>query len=152
MGCETDSCACAAKAKAKSYVQELDNTMTSQNYVANACNTESPVTPEMIERLTNPQTVRMLHAAMGLSTEAGEFVDMLKKHIFYGKPLDLVNAKEEIGDSMWYVAIAIDVLKTTLDDVMTVNINKLKARYPEKFTEFHAENRDLTTERSILEG
>ncbi len=88
---------------------------------------------------------------MGLTTEAGEFVDMLKKHIFYGKPIDYVNAKEEIGDTLWYTALAIDVLETTMNEVMTVNIDKLKARYPEKFTEFNAENRDLVTERKILE-
>jgi len=150
MGCKSGDCNC--KPKVKSYVAEADVVMHSGNYVANACNTESPVTPEMIERLSNPDTIRMLHSAMGLCTESAEFLDMLKKHIFYGKPLDLVNAKEEIGDSMWYVAIAVDVLKTTLDEVMTVNITKLKARYPEKFTEHHAENRNLEVERSILEG
>lgn len=126
--------------------------ITSQNYVKSATKTESPITEAMIDRLTEPQTIRLLHAAMGLSTEAGEFMDMLKKHIFYGKPLDLVNAKEEIGDTMWYTALAIDVLQTTLDEVMTVNIEKLAFRYPEKFTEFRAENRDLETERKILTG
>jgi NTP pyrophosphatase (non-canonical NTP hydrolase) len=150
MGCKSDACNC--KPKVKSYVEQSGVQMTSANYVGNACNTESPVTPEMIERLSQPDTIRMLHSAMGLCTESAEFLDMLKKHIFYGKPLDLVNAKEEIGDSMWYVAIAVDVLQTTLDEVMTVNISKLKARYPEKFTEHHAENRDLETERNILEG
>jgi NTP pyrophosphatase (non-canonical NTP hydrolase) len=149
MGCESETCACAAKVT--SYVDKLAP-IDSSNYVKNACRTESPVTPEMIERISSPDTIRMLHAAMGLSTEAGEFIDMLKKHIFYGKKLDLVNAKEEIGDSMWYVGIAVDVLQTTLNEVMTVNIDKLKARYPEKFTEHHAENRDLDTERNILEG
>ena len=125
--------------------------MNSENYVENATSTESYVTHEMIARLSNPKTIRLLHAAMGLTTEAGEFVDMLKKHIFYGKPIDYVNAKEEIGDTLWYTALAIDVLETTMNEVMTVNIDKLKARYPEKFTEFNAENRDLVTERKILE-
>jgi NTP pyrophosphatase (non-canonical NTP hydrolase) len=88
---------------------------------------------------------------MGMATEAGEFLDMLKKHIFYGKPMDFVNAKEEIGDQMWYAGLAVDVLQTTFNEVLTVNIDKLKARYPEKFTEEAAINRDLNTERSILE-
>jgi NTP pyrophosphatase (non-canonical NTP hydrolase) len=149
MGCRSGVCNCGPRPK--SYVEKIENTMTSENYVANALNTEAQVTPEMIERLSTPETIRLLHAAMGLCTESGEFMDMLKKHIFYGRKLDLVNAKEEIGDSMWYVAIAIDVLKTSLDEVMTVNIDKLKERYPEKFTEFHAENRNLETERAILE-
>lgn len=126
--------------------------MTSENYVENAVRTESPVTEAMIERLTNPQTIRLLHAAMGATTEAAEFLDMLKKHIFYGKKLDLVNAGEEIGDQMWYIGLTVDILQTTLNEVMTVNIAKLKARYPEKFCEEKAENRDLETERAILEG
>ena len=89
---------------------------------------------------------------MGLVTEAGEFQDMLKKHVFYGKPLDEVNLKEEIGDLLWYCAIALEALDTDFEAVMETNINKLKARYPEKFTEDKAENRDLVKEREILEN
>jgi NTP pyrophosphatase (non-canonical NTP hydrolase) len=126
--------------------------INSENYVENAITTESPISLEMMNRLNNQDTLRLLHAAMGLASESGEFIDMLKKHIFYGKPLDLVNLKEETGDSLWYCALAIDVLQTTMNEVMTVNIDKLKARYPEKFTEHHAINRDLKIERVILEG
>lgn len=126
--------------------------ITSNNYIEHVLKTESPVTDEMITRISDPKVIRLLHASIGLATESGEILDMIKKHIFYGKPLDLVNASEEIGDTLWYCGLAIDVLKTTLDEVMTVNIKKLKARYPEKFSEYHAENRDLETERAILEG
>lgn len=126
--------------------------MNSSNYVENAIRTEAPVTSEMITRFSNPENIRLLHAGMGMVTEAGEFMDMLKKHLFYGKPLDKINLAEEVGDSYWYMALAVDILKTTMNDVMTVNIDKLKARYPEKFTEYHAENRDLVNERAILEG
>ena len=126
--------------------------ISSDNYVKLAMATDAPVTDAMIERISKPEVVRLLHAAIGLATESGEFLDMLKKYIFYGKPLDLVNAREEIGDTMWYTALAIDVLKTTMEDIMTVNIKKLKSRYPDKFTEYNAENRDLETERDILEG
>lgn len=125
--------------------------ITSDNYVQNVLRSESPVTQELRDRLQNEATIRLLHSAMGMATEAGEFLDMLKKHIFYGKPLDFVNAKEEVGDQMWYAGLAIDVLQTTFNEVLTVNIDKLKARYPEKFTEEAAINRDLDTERSILE-
>lgn len=126
--------------------------ITSENYVEHVVATESPVTGEMVARISDPTTIRLLHGAMGLCTESAELLDMLKKHIFYGKPLDLVNAKEEVGDNQWYAGLIIDILRTTMDEVLTVNINKLKARYPEKFTQFHAENRDLDKERSILEG
>jgi NTP pyrophosphatase (non-canonical NTP hydrolase) len=94
---------------------------------------------------------RLLHAGIGLTTEAGEFIDALKKHIFYGKELDRVNLSEEIGDIFWYLAIAADELGINFESVMNRNIEKLKARYGEKFTEESAEDRDLDQERDILE-
>jgi len=126
--------------------------ITSDNYVENAIKTESVDFDKIKDRLSNKDTIRLLHAAMGASTEAGEFVDMLKKHIFYGKDIDFVNAKEEIGDVLWYAAIAADVLKETMNNIMTVNIKKLKKRYPDKFTENDAINRDTDEERTILEN
>lgn len=125
--------------------------ITSANYVQNATRTESKDFDAIAKRMCDPDTIRLLHSAMGLSTEAGEFLDMLKKHIFYGKDLDFPNAKEELGDSMWYVAIAIDVLQTTFNDVIQGNINKLRERYPEKFNQEDALCRDLGAERKILE-
>ena len=94
---------------------------------------------------------RLLHACMGMQTETGEFTDALKKSIFYGKTLDVVNLKEELGDLLWYISITMDELGTNYDAEMQRVINKLKSRYPEKFTEEKAENRDLKTEREILE-
>lgn len=126
--------------------------INSSNYVDNVLRTESPITQEMIDRISKPETIRLLHGAIGLSTEAGEILDMIKKHIYYGKPLDLVNAGEETGDSTWYLGIIIDVLKTTFDEILTVNIDKLKKRYPEKFTEKDAITRDLVGERELLEN
>lgn len=95
---------------------------------------------------------RLLHSGIGIATESGEFLDALKKHIFYGKPLDRTNLKEELGDLLWYVAIACDELGATFEELQEVNIAKLTARYPEKFSLERAENRDLETERKILEG
>lgn len=117
-------------------------------YIEDAERTES--LPK-IQGLTDKQ-VRLLHASMGLHTEPAEFTDALKKHIFYGKPLDEVNLREELGDTLWYIAIALDCLGTDFETEMNININKLKARYPEKFTSEKAENRDLATERKILEA
>jgi len=94
---------------------------------------------------------RLLHAQMGMQTETAEFTDALKKSIFYGKPLDVVNLKEELGDLMWYMAIAFDELGTNFETEGKRVIKKLKARFPEKFTNDKAENRDLDTERKILE-
>jgi NTP pyrophosphatase (non-canonical NTP hydrolase) len=96
--------------------------------------------------------MNLLHAAMGISTESGELMDAFKRKIFYGKPLDVVNVKEEIGDIMWYVAILLRELDLDFHELLQLNIDKLRARFPEKFTEHHALNRDLGAERDILEG
>ena len=96
------------------------------------------------------EEIDLLHAGLGMATEAGEFVDSLKKYIFYGKALDTVNLKEEIGDMLWYMALAIRILGTSFEELMETNIDKLYTRYPEKFTEYHALNRNLEEELKIL--
>lgn len=128
--------------------QREAETNVGNTYIQDALRTESGVEPMATKEL---RTNRFLHAAMGLSTEAGEFLDALKKHLFYGKELDLVNLKEEIGDLMWYLAIACDALGTDFETEQARNIAKLKARYPEKFTSDKAIERDLTVEREVLE-
>jgi NTP pyrophosphatase (non-canonical NTP hydrolase) len=125
-----------------------------RDYIALALRTEStmiPVRRDFYPSVADQQVNRLLHAAIGMVTESGEFIDMLKKHLFYGKPLDLVNLQEEIGDQLWYIAIALDALGTTFEAEMRRNIAKLKARYPDKFTSDKAINRDLDAERAVLE-
>lgn len=170
----------------------------------------------------------LLHCATGLVTESAELVDAIKKHVFYGKPLDVVNIKEEIGDILWYIAIpvrifdlkintslsnalyfknktinkikskeglidyflkfnnyvnhaSLEVVRISSDEnakmynfdfddvfeeinliceiyhldlaeIMDININKLKTRFPLNFTNENALNRGLEKERAILEG
>ena len=125
--------------------------MGSKQYISDAIRTESDNFIAMDERLANDGLKRLLHAGIGLSTESGEFLDALKKHIFYGKELDRVNLAEEMGDIFWYMAIVADELGFSFEEVMDRNITKLKARYGEKFSEVKAEKRDLDTERDILE-
>lgn len=125
--------------------------MNSKQYIKDAVRTESRNFEAMNERLNDDGLKRLLHAGIGLSTEAGEFLDALKKHIFYGKELDKVNLAEEMGDLFWYMAIVADELGFEFEEVMERNITKLKARYGEKFSEEKAEKRDLDTEREILE-
>lgn len=96
------------------------------------------------------EDTRLLHAAIGLCTEAGEFLDSVKKQLFYGAPKDATNLKEELGDLCWYMAVAMDSLGTNFEKVMETNIAKLRARYPEKFTSENALNRDLDAERKTL--
>lgn len=96
-------------------------------------------------------TIRLLHGVMGLCTEAGEAQDVLKKWIFYGKEPDLVELGEEMGDTLWYVMEVLNALGVDLEFVMQQNIEKLRTRYPDKFTEDKAINRDLDAERAVLE-
>ncbi len=93
---------------------------------------------------------RMFHAIIGTATEATELMEALWDDM-NGAPLDLVNVLEEFGDINWYEAIASSATGIKLDDVLNANIDKLKKRFPEKFTSDEANNRDLTTERDTLE-
>ena len=83
-------------------------------------------------------TGNLLHAALGIAGEAGEFADCVKKHWAYGKPLDYKNAAEEIGDVLWYCALAANALHMDLGRIAEMNIEKLRTRYPEKYTDEHA--------------
>lgn len=125
--------------------------MKTADYIANAIKTESNDFVAIKDRFTE-ENIRLLHAAIGLATEAGEALDAMKKHLFYGKALDKVNLKEEMGDLFWYLAIMADALQIDFSDIMERNIEKLKARYGNKFCDNKAINRDLSTERAILEN
>lgn len=97
--------------------------------------------------------IRLEHGAIGLMTEGGELLDQLKKHIFYGKPLDKVNVLEECGDALWYVVLALDSVGYSLEQCMETLIPKLEARYAkQRFTSREATNRNLQAERSVLEA
>lgn len=76
----------------------------------------------------------ILNGCLGLSGEVGEFNDMVKKSIFHEKELDIDHAKKELGDVLWYVAMICFSFGWNLDEVMRMNIDKLKARYPEGFS------------------
>lgn len=86
-----------------------------------------------VERLTN--------AALGMSGESGEFADIIKKTLFQGHGLDKNHLVKELGDVCWYVALAATALDVDLEDVMKMNIEKLKARYPDGFSAERSEHR-----------
>jgi NTP pyrophosphatase (non-canonical NTP hydrolase) len=120
-------------------------------FIKEAIKTESCNFTEIVERLSDKRTIRLLHAAMGLSTEANEFLDALKKWIFYGKQLDEINLAEEIGDNFWYAAIASDELGKSFEEIQIAVIQKLRKRYAEKFNSEEAIDRNIEHERAILE-
>ena len=90
-------------------------------------------------------TERLLTAAVGMSAEAGEFTEVVKKIVFQGKPVNeenLFHLKRELGDIMWYVMQACMGLETCLDEIIEMNVEKLKARYPGgEFDVHYSENR-----------
>ena len=87
----------------------------------------------------------LLTAALGLSAESGEFTEVVKKMVFQGKPVNdenIFHMKRELGDICWYLAQACMALGTTFDEVIEMNVEKLKARYPGGEFDVHfSENR-----------
>jgi NTP pyrophosphatase (non-canonical NTP hydrolase) len=90
-------------------------------------------------------TERLLTAAVGMSAEAGEFTEVIKKMIFQGKPVNeenLFHLKRELGDIMWYVAQACMGLNVSFNEIVEMNVEKLQARYPGgSFDVHYSENR-----------
>ena len=88
---------------------------------------------------------RLLTAAVGLSAESGEFTEIVKKIVFQGKPYNeenIFHMKRELGDIMWYVAQACMALDTDFNEIIEMNVEKLKARYPGgEFDVHYSENR-----------
>ena len=88
---------------------------------------------------------RLLTAALGLTAEAGEFTEVVKKIILQGKPYNEENVfhmKRELGDICWYLAQACMALDTTFDEIIEMNVRKLEARYPGGEFDVHkSENR-----------
>ena len=100
------------------------------------------------QRLTNAVNVDgnkdiggVFNACLGLSGEVGELNDMIKKWIFHEKPFDEVHAKKELGDVLWYVAMMCHSFGWDLNEILQMNIDKLKARYPQGFDVELANNR-----------
>ena len=77
--------------------------------------------------------MQLENGLMGLNGEAGEAIDLLKKHLFQGHPLDREHLAKELGDVAWYLAVSADALGYTLEEVLEMNVSKLRARYPEGF-------------------
>ena len=87
----------------------------------------------------------LLTAALGLTAESGEFTEVVKKIILQGKPYteeNVFHMKRELGDICWYIAQACMALDTTFDEIIEMNVEKLKARYPGgEFDVHYSENR-----------
>lgn len=85
---------------------------------------------------------QILNAALGLAGEAGEVADMIKKWKFQGHLLDPKDIAKELGDICWYVALMSESIGLSFDEILEMNIEKLKKRYPEGFSAERSINRD----------
>ena len=98
-----------------------------------------------LESEHDADTCKLLTAALGLSAESGEFTEVVKKIVFQGKPYNeenIFHMKRELGDIMWYVAQACMALDTDFNEIIEMNVEKLKARYPGgEFDVHYSENR-----------
>ena len=94
----------------------------------------------------------MIHSALGIFTEAAEFLDAILRSTFAGESFDPTNAIEELGDIEWYMAVMRQKLHVSQERVQRINIAKLRARYPDKFESEDALDRNLEHERSVLES
>lgn len=84
----------------------------------------------------------LINGVMGLNGEAGECIDIVKKHLFQGHDLERDKLIDELSDVMWYVAITAEGLGVGLDDVMQHNVEKLMKRYPNGFEAERSINRE----------
>jgi NTP pyrophosphatase (non-canonical NTP hydrolase) len=98
-----------------------------------------------LEATTDADVPRLITAAFGLSAEAGEFTEVVKKIILQGKPYtedNVFHMKRELGDICWYLSQAFMSLDTNFEEILQMNYEKLSARYPEgSFDVYKSENR-----------
>jgi len=121
------------------------------DFVAGVTSPASSDIAQLMRRLTDLEVEQdcdvphLLTAALGLSAESGEFTEVVKKMLLQGKPYNEENVfhlKRELGDICWYIAQACMALDTTFDEIIEMNVEKLKARYPGGEFDVHkSENR-----------
>ena len=98
------------------------------------------------------QATQLNNAARGMAGDVGEVNTCIQNWLEYGKPLDTANLKEELGDVMWRIAQMCDAMGWSLEEVQAANIAKLKARYPEKYSDEQADPdaRDKEAEKKAI--
>ena len=146
------------KGNPRNLLMDLSSNMTkvidTNKYIEFVRQTTSPASSDfaaLLSRLTELEVTddadvpRLMTAAFGISAEAGEFTEVIKKIFLQGKPYNEDNVfhlKRELGDICWYIAQACMALDTTFEEVLQMNYEKLSARYPEgTFDIFRSENR-----------
>lgn len=82
--------------------------------------------------------VVLIHAVFGIAGEAGELIDIVKKHMAYHKPVNVAHIKEEMGDLLHYFTYLTNKYGWTLEELMEENYQKLKIRYPDGYSDVDA--------------
>jgi NTP pyrophosphatase (non-canonical NTP hydrolase) len=136
------------------FTMTKNKVIDTNKYIEFVRQTTSPASSDfaaLLSRLTELEVThdadvpRLLTAAFGMSAEAGEFTEVIKKIFLQGKSYNEDNVfhlKRELGDICWYIAQACMALDTTFEEVLQMNYEKLSARYPEgTFDVFRSENR-----------
>jgi hypothetical protein len=113
---------------------------------------EMPGVLDSAQRSRFAERIRLLHATIGIITEAEELLQALMLYVLDGTPLDRVNVLEECCDLDWYKNLALDSVGYTAADVPTTLIPKLEVRYAKKFNAQRALQRNLDAERASLEA
>ena len=132
----------------------MTKVIDSDKYIEFVRQTTSPASSDfaqLLARMTeleaenDADVPRLLTAALGMTAEAGEFTEVVKKIILQGKPYteeNVFHMKRELGDICWYIAQACMALDTNFREIMEMNYEKLSARYPEgAFDVYRSENR-----------
>lgn len=114
--------------------------MTPNTYQKEALRTVPPMVPDGTGE--DHFHLRLMHGALGVAGEAGEVTDLVKKHIFHGHDLDKEHLAKELGDVCWYLAVTADVIGYDFETILKMNIEKLRARYPDGFSSERSINRD----------
>jgi len=89
--------------------------------------------PQEIHKTLTDSQINLLHCAMGIATEAGEIVTIIKEHTIYGKPLDTVELVKECGDELWYLQGVLNEIKVSIETAMEHNMVKLAERYGQNY-------------------
>ena len=137
----------------KFYEEQMTKQVDTKKYVEFVYQTTSAPSQDyavLMARLTeleteNADVSKLMTAAFGLTAEAGEFTEIVKKIFLHGKPYNeenIFHMKRELGDICWYLAQALMALDTDFNEILEMNVEKLSARYPEgTFDVYHSENR-----------
>jgi NTP pyrophosphatase (non-canonical NTP hydrolase) len=146
------------KENLENHLRDLSSNMTqvidTNKYIEFVRQTTSPASSDfaaLLARMTELEATadadvpRLITAAFGLSAEAGEFTEVVKKIILQGKPYteeNVFHMKRELGDICWYLSQAFMALDTNFEEILQMNYEKLSARYPEgSFDIYKSENR-----------